>query len=282
MYMITKERFNELGLGWDEESCNACIYHDDCVLMKKEMRESDDICPEVDDDRLRDEMTVDEYWAYRHNMMFIAQQPLLMRAFLVTLYNMQKNGANIRCAATLKSDAPCTLSESHAGKVILNNGRCWRVDFRDIQSVDGMQEELSRGHVICVTIKMSSGETYIIATEELLNFDMKATGLTVSSTLGDIIIPCRNIDNEGQDNGKEDRIMEKNNISVMDFIDNNIFDVNCYCNIYDCTGDVSWHEARLVATAFSHDIKGDEELLRRLSIKYVTVSEDRIIIEATL
>lgn len=76
--------------------------------------------------------------------------------------------------------------------------------------------------------------------------------------------------------------MEKNNVSVMDFIDNNTFDVNCYCNIYDCTNNVTWHEAQLVATAFSHDIKGDEGLLRRMSIKYVTVSEDRIIIEASL
>ena len=64
--VITKERFDELGLGCEKESC---IYFQEGECEGNNPYE---IAECVDDERLCAEMTVDEYFAYRHNGLTIS------------------------------------------------------------------------------------------------------------------------------------------------------------------------------------------------------------------
>ena len=75
---ISKERASELGLLLCNEDCQDCMmcYEKNKTLYCDELPENISIdkaielgyqCPELDDDRLRDEMTEEEYYAYRHN-----------------------------------------------------------------------------------------------------------------------------------------------------------------------------------------------------------------------
>ena len=60
--LITKERFNELGLGCEKEDC---IYY-----QSGECNGIDDpyeIAECVDDERIKEEMTEEEFFEYRHN-----------------------------------------------------------------------------------------------------------------------------------------------------------------------------------------------------------------------
>ncbi len=78
---ITKDRYDELGLGIDKESCTDylfCWNNDDkehkglcCDAIPNmtidEAIEAEMDCPNLDNDRLRAEMTDEEYDAWRHN-----------------------------------------------------------------------------------------------------------------------------------------------------------------------------------------------------------------------
>lgn len=75
---ITKKRAVELGLLLCKEDCRDCMicYEKDEILYCDELSEDVSIdvaiergleCPELDQDRLREVMTEEEYYAYRHN-----------------------------------------------------------------------------------------------------------------------------------------------------------------------------------------------------------------------
>ena len=79
--IITRERFNELGLGLDKESCLSC---EDCIekcgkfyceLMPEITIDKaislDYNAPCLDEERIRFEMTEEEYDAYRHGRLEI-------------------------------------------------------------------------------------------------------------------------------------------------------------------------------------------------------------------
>lgn len=68
---------------------------------------------------------------------------------------------------------------------------------------------------------------------------------------------------------------------VKDFLSNNEFDVNCYCDVYDCTEKENWHEADVLLTAFCHTSNNPLELINDYKIKYITTDGNRIVIEAT-
>lgn len=76
--VITKERFRELGLGYDLEacaSCEECVEKDGKLYCGNSKESINDIlandecafCECCDEERLRDEMSEEEYDAYRHN-----------------------------------------------------------------------------------------------------------------------------------------------------------------------------------------------------------------------
>jgi hypothetical protein len=67
---------------------------------------------------------------------------------------------------------------------------------------------------------------------------------------------------------------------VSDFIDNNSFDVNCYCDIYDCTDGNDWRNAKLILTIYDHASTKPLDEIEGMKIKYVTTNGDRIVIEA--
>lgn len=77
---ITKQRFNELGLGVDKESCLSCF---DCtkkngVLFCGEMNIQEaeqnlEYAPCLDEERIREEMTDEEYDAYRHGRLVVEE-----------------------------------------------------------------------------------------------------------------------------------------------------------------------------------------------------------------
>lgn len=76
------ERFYELGLGFDKEACLSCM---SCVenngkvccdetsemIDIEEAQKNFEICPCLDEERIREEMTEDEYDAYRHGRLKI-------------------------------------------------------------------------------------------------------------------------------------------------------------------------------------------------------------------
>ena len=75
---ITKQRAEELGLLLCKDECKDCMmcYEENGILYCEEFSEDVSIdraielgyeCPELDKDRLRKEMTEEEYYAYRHN-----------------------------------------------------------------------------------------------------------------------------------------------------------------------------------------------------------------------
>lgn len=77
MYKMTKKRFDELGLGYDFESCRCCEHSIkkngelfcsfNSTVPIKQLMETNYISDCLDDERLRLEMTDEEYDAYRHN-----------------------------------------------------------------------------------------------------------------------------------------------------------------------------------------------------------------------
>lgn len=69
---------------------------------------------------------------------------------------------------------------------------------------------------------------------------------------------------------------------VKDFLDNVEFDINCYCDVYDCTDCESWHEANVILTAYDHVTTYPLGKIDGYKIKYITTNNDRIVIEATL
>ena len=73
---ITKARAYELGLVVCKKDCVDCLYcyerHNEliCDINGKpisKMESQQYVCPGVDEDRLKTEMTEEEYYAYRHN-----------------------------------------------------------------------------------------------------------------------------------------------------------------------------------------------------------------------
>lgn len=79
MFMkISKQRFYELGLGVEKECCICCpdCQEKDGVLFCGDMNIEDaeknlEIAPCLDDERIRMEMTENEYDAYRHNRLTV-------------------------------------------------------------------------------------------------------------------------------------------------------------------------------------------------------------------
>ena len=84
MLTITKARQQALGLGVCKEDCMAC---DMCssadngtlccdampgITIDVAIQRGYD-CPEIDEGRLREEMTEEEYYAYRHNALIVAE-----------------------------------------------------------------------------------------------------------------------------------------------------------------------------------------------------------------
>lgn len=73
---ITRERAYELGLVVCKEDCLDCFFcyeqHRELIcdtngIPISKMESEQYICPEIDEDRLKMEMTKEEYDAYRHN-----------------------------------------------------------------------------------------------------------------------------------------------------------------------------------------------------------------------
>ena len=75
---ISKERFDELGLGYDRETCEACIYSESCKSYHDMIKDPNSkhqfaIAPCLDESRLKDEMTEEEYDAYCHNRLTVME-----------------------------------------------------------------------------------------------------------------------------------------------------------------------------------------------------------------
>lgn len=75
---ISKERFDELGLGYDCDMCEACIYSEDCKFYHNMIKDPNSkhqfvIAPCLDESRLKDEMTEEEYDAYCHNRLTVME-----------------------------------------------------------------------------------------------------------------------------------------------------------------------------------------------------------------
>lgn len=76
---ISKERFDELGLGRSKEACLDCMFCYDCYEVRVDVEDSilltkienaienNEECPSLDEERLREEITEEEYDAWRHN-----------------------------------------------------------------------------------------------------------------------------------------------------------------------------------------------------------------------
>ena len=75
---ISKQRFYELGLGVDKESCLLC---EDCKIKNgkaycgdldiEKVQEDFEFAPCLDEERIRHEMSDEEYDAYRHGKLNI-------------------------------------------------------------------------------------------------------------------------------------------------------------------------------------------------------------------
>lgn len=79
---ISKERAEDLGLITRKEDCQACdacselngrLYCGSAEEFIDEMGDERIDCPEIDEERLREEMTEEEYDAYRHNRLEIEE-----------------------------------------------------------------------------------------------------------------------------------------------------------------------------------------------------------------
>ena len=79
---ITRERYEELGLGIYEECCldcmfcyeaNGVIHCDDIDIPVREAIQKGYECPCIDHERLKSEMTEEEYDAYRHNRLEVIE-----------------------------------------------------------------------------------------------------------------------------------------------------------------------------------------------------------------
>ena len=83
MLKMKKERFYELGLGYDKEACLSC---EDCVEKDgkyycssdmnssiEELEKKFTIADCVDEERIRIEMTEEEYDAFRHNRIEVVE-----------------------------------------------------------------------------------------------------------------------------------------------------------------------------------------------------------------
>lgn len=79
---MKKQRFLELGLGFDKEACLSCIscieqdnkfYCEEAseLIDIEEAEKNLEICPCIDEERIREEMTEEEYDAYRHGRLNI-------------------------------------------------------------------------------------------------------------------------------------------------------------------------------------------------------------------
>lgn len=81
MYIMTRERWDELSLGIYKEDCESCEYcyekdgHFCCDCMSNitidEAIGKDYECPCLDEERLEEEMSEEEYDAFRHNRIVI-------------------------------------------------------------------------------------------------------------------------------------------------------------------------------------------------------------------
>ena len=60
---------------------------------------------------------------------------------------------------------------------------------------------------------------------------------------------------------------------VRDLIHNE-FDLNCQYIIYDCRNGKSWHEAEVL-------YKSETDKILDMHVKYVTISDNKLIIEVT-
>lgn len=89
----------------------------------------------------------------------------------------------------------------------------------------------------------------------------------------------------------ESDIIEKNKIIgkmevvimlVGDLIYNDNFDCNCNYAIYDCTeGGVQWDEAKIIHSTIQHGYSKPKDAILDMKIKYITTSDNILIVEAT-
>lgn len=69
---------------------------------------------------------------------------------------------------------------------------------------------------------------------------------------------------------------------VGDLVYNDDFDCNCNYAIYDCTQDgIQWDEAKVVHSTMEHGYNKPLNYILDMKIKYITISNKVLIIEAT-
>lgn len=69
---------------------------------------------------------------------------------------------------------------------------------------------------------------------------------------------------------------------VGDLIYNDNFDCNCNYAIYDCTeGGVHWDEAKIIHSTMQHGYSKPKDAILDMKIKYITTSDNILIVEAT-
>lgn len=66
---------------------------------------------------------------------------------------------------------------------------------------------------------------------------------------------------------------------IKDLIHNE-FDLNCRYNIYDCKNDKSWHEAEILYDSETDEYSKPLNKILNMHVKYITVSNNKLIIEA--
>lgn len=168
MHTITKDRFDELGIGWSKEKCRECPNREVCEFTQRRVKEPDEICPKVDEDEIRKKMTDEEFYHYRHNMLYVAQQPSLMQALAVSLYHIMEEGADLMCSVGFMEEA-FQLDSTASLKKLKKLFTCCHIQTIQIRS-------------------LLFDKFYLIKTEELLNFDVMAKELLITTTSGELDI----------------------------------------------------------------------------------------------
>jgi hypothetical protein len=123
---ISRERFNELGLGYDKESCRNCVDADCCEVAQKLFSfgyNEDPFCPSVDEERLRMEMTEEEYDAWRHNRLIVEKQKYYVTYKVEARYVVEVDANSMEEAMSIAdgefSDADFGSAEDIEGEAII-------------------------------------------------------------------------------------------------------------------------------------------------------------------
>ena len=116
---ITRERANELGLTLCAGDCLSCDNCYDCFCTDNEAAITEIIengfdCPEFNPDRLKSEMTEEEYDAYRHNRLIIVEDEPKVEAkkkfyFLKDLYDGSVDAVIIAKTSTAEEIAEAIM-----------------------------------------------------------------------------------------------------------------------------------------------------------------------------